>query len=249
MKVTGHQVRYVIALGSMFALVGVSAYVDGAIAAFAVAFLLVFVPIGSWLTLFRARPAQRILRIYDYFRKNWKRGYYFEMIVPAPAPRTQRFIIEWRFVELLLPTLGLSAYFAEKITSVRTGSAVALAAFLGFAILVLAVSSFLLIAIWVYEDSGFREHDADSTTVGVPLSRVKSFLVYGGLGAYLSFSSTLAGSFSGALGLTIAVVLFFGPVDYLIVTRFDARMRRRAIRGVREKAASRGFPFKTMKVT
>jgi len=249
MRMTGNQVRYLIALVLMLALVTLSGYYDGPAAVAAVGTLVLLFPLGAWLILFRARPAEQTLRVYDMLRRRWDWGYYFEATVVTAPSIEPKFLVERRFIELLLPVMGLSAYFAEKITTVRYASGIALATFLGFAILILAVSAFLLIAIWVYEDSGFREHGRTSTTVGVPLRRVKGILVYGGLAAYLSFSSTLAGSLAGALGLTIAILLFFGPVCYLLATLFDARMKNKAVEAVRKRATAIGFPLKSMSVS
>src|SRR5437867_836678 len=103
MRMTGNQVRYLIALVLMLALVTLSGYYDGPAAVAAVGTLVLLFPLGAWLILFRARPAEQTLRVYDMLRRRWDWGYYFEATVVTAPSIEPKFLVERRFIELLFP--------------------------------------------------------------------------------------------------------------------------------------------------
>ncbi len=217
---------------------------QGLAAAPAVAILLFILPIASWILVAKLRPATRLLWFYTNLPRRAGKGYYFET-TPKPVHGVER-----RTFELFLPVLGMSAYFASQLTTIiGFEKTIALNIFIGLSIAVLGLSSLFLITIWVYEDSGFRAHSAGSTTLGIPLRLVKGFLIYGGLGAYITLSSKLAGSVSGAASFTLTALLIFWPLCYLITTLFHHITAKKAIDEVRRLGTSKGLPLKSMSVT
>ena len=90
---------------------------------------------------------------------------------------------------------------------------------------------------------------AGSTTLGIPFSVVKGFLVYGGLASYLSFSLAYGGSLSVAVIFTGVLFITYGGICYLLATLFHDRWINKAVDEVRKLGAAKGIPLKSMSVT
>ncbi len=206
----------------------------------AVAFLLLIFPLIAWLLVGKLKPAKRILFLYVHLLTRLRKGYYFEK-----SPKTVHGV-EWRTFELLLSVVGLSAYFVEKATTVTMQGSLFL--FVVPSIAVLLLSGLPLMTIWVYEDSGFRAHSAGNTTLGIPFSWVKGFLVYGGIASYLSFSLAYSGSLPVALIFTGVLAIAYGGICYLLTTLFHDRWAKKAVDEVRNYGMAKGIPLKSMSV-
>ncbi len=215
--------------------------VQGLAGGFAVGIPLVMFPLG-WLIFARAGPAKGFLWAYLTIAR-FRKGFYFE----RDPKRVHG--VERRTLELLLTIIGMSAYLVGRFTTVSFLNQSSLNDFVALALGILILSSFLLVTSWVFEDAGFRSHSSGDTTLGIPFGIVKGFLTLGGLGTYIAFSRTFAGSFLAAGSFTFAMLAIFGPACYLICTLYDDKVRKKAVDEVRKLGVSKGIPLKSMTVT
>ena len=197
-------------------------------------------PLGSWyflsgptakLVFVRIIKSERVNRLISrVLRKDRELPRFFFAEYEAKPS------IWLRFLRVVVFSFALTAALLPFVVTLNTASQIAdEGLFVIIGIPILAIPSLMYVILWIYEDSGLRSFDSNSTLISVPGSKAQSLITsFVGIGAFLRLVEVVTSNAVQASALALAISFILLSPILLVVTIFHHKLEPKIVSMLRE---------------